>query len=448
MATLEVQNSGVRTHDRRLLVFVLLSLFLANIVQWAVCRALHLGNPGSIIPDLRSFFHGRQWTDSWLPMMKSLDYFQAHPTLPIYDAKLYDTLIYSLASELPLVAMRKIGMSDVAMLRALQIGSWLAVWGVAVVSLVMGRSLLRRRGAELTWPAVVAVVLAVLGCYPLIKGYSLGNAQTFLSFGFAVMLLLWTTGHERSAGVVAALMTAVKPQFILLLVWMLVRRRWGAAWAFVACGVVLIVASVGVFGWHNNLDYIGVLAGLSHKAQSHYANQSMFGTINRMIFNGENIGYTPYVYTPYIPWVYRVTVITSLLLMGLVLVYPWKRLRGSTADIAAMGIASVAASPMAWEHHYGIVVAIAAWAWFAHGCWMKQRPWVLGVAVFLCLNFLPAFNYLADNRGWNILQSYLYFGALLLMGWLMHLSRVAEQEVSRDEASNLQRLDGRAKARP
>jgi alpha-1,2-mannosyltransferase len=92
-----------------------------------------------------------------------------------------------------------------------------------------------------------------------------------------------------------------------------------------------------------------------------------------------------------------------------------------------LGIASVAASPMAWEHHYGIVVAIAAWAWFAHGCWMKKRPWVLGVAVFLCLNFLPAFNYLADKRGWNILQSYLYFGAVMLMGWLMHLSRLADE---------------------
>jgi hypothetical protein len=381
-----------------------------------------------MIPDLRQFFHVRQWTDSWLPMMKSLDYFKAHPTLPIYDAKLYDTLIYSLASELPLVAMRKVGMSDATMLRALAILSFLAVWGVAAVSLLMGRWLLRRRGAELTWPAVVAVVLTCLGCYPLIKGYSLGNAQTFLSFGFAVMLLLWTTRRERSAGVVAALMTAVKPQFILLLVWMLVRKRWGAAWAFVACGVVLITASVAVFGWHNNLDYLGVLAGLSHKAQSHYANQSMFGTINRMIFNGENIGYTPYVYTPYIPWVYRVTVGTTLVLVGAVLVYPWKKLRGSTADIAAMGIALVAASPMAWEHHYGIVVGIAAWAWFAHACWMKERPWVLGAAVFLCCNFLPAFNYLSDKRGWNVLQSYLYFGALLLMGWLMHLSRGAGAE--------------------
>jgi hypothetical protein len=427
MAPLQTQSSEVKTHDRRLLIFVLVSLFTANVVQWAICRGLHLGNPGSMVPDVRQFFHVRQWTDSWLPMMKSLDYFKAHPTLPIYDAKLYDTLIYSLASELPLLAMRNMGMSDAAMLRMLAVLSFLAVWGVAAVSLVIGRWLLWRRGAKLRWPAAIAVVLATLGCYPLIKGYSLGNAQTFLSFGFTVLLLLWTKRQERWAGVVAAMLTAVKPQFILLLVWMLVRKKWGAAWAFLACGAVLLATSVAVFGWHNNLDYIGVLAGLSHKAQSHYANQSMFGTINRLIFNGENIEYTPYVYTPYIAWVYRVTVATSLLLVGTVLLYPWRKLWGSSADISAMGIASVAASPMAWEHHYGIVVGIAVWAWFAHACWKTQRPWALGVAVFLCLNFLPSLNYLANMRGWNVLQSYLYIGALMLMGWLMSLARSKDE---------------------
>jgi hypothetical protein len=405
------------------LIYVLGSLFLANVVQWAVCRALHLGNPGSIKADLGQFFHLRQWTDSWLPMMKSLDYFRDHPGLPIYDAKLYDTLIYSLASELPLVLLRRLGMGDAVMLRTLAVASFAAVWGVGAVSLLMGRWLLKQRGARLTWMTVAAVLLMLLGSYPLLKGYSLGNAQTFLSFGFAVMLWQWTTGRERSAGVTAALMTAVKPQFVLLLVWMVVRRRWGAAWAFVACGAAMLAVSTMVFGWHNNLDYIGVLAGLSHKAQSHYANQSMFGTINRMIFNGENIGYTPYVYTPYIPWVYRVTVATSVLLVLAVLAYPWRRMSGSAADLGAMGIISVAASPMAWEHHYGIVFAVAAWAWFAYGCRMEKSPWVLGVAVFLCLNFLPAFNVLSGVRGWNVLQSYLYVGALMLVGWLMSLSR-------------------------
>jgi alpha-1,2-mannosyltransferase len=428
MVPLAAERSGQRTHDTRLLLFVVVSLFLANVVQWAVCRMLHLGNPGSMLPDLKAFFHLRQWTDSWLPMMKSLDYFRDHPALPIYNAKLYDTLIYSLASELPLVALCRLGVGDAMLLRVLAIASFLAVWGVGMVSLRMGQWLLERRGARLTWQAIVAVVLALLGCYPLMKGYSLGNAQTFLSFGFAVIVYQWTRGQERGAGVVAALLTAVKPQFILLFVWFLVRRRWNAAVAFLVCGALLIAFSVAVFGWQNNLDYVGVLAGLSHKAQSHYANQSMFGTINRMIFNGENIGYTPYVYTPYIPWVYRVTVVTSLLLVGVVLLFPWRALRGSTADLCAMGIVSVAASPMAWEHHYGIVFAVAAWAWFAHACWWRRRPWILGIAVFLCFNFLPAFNYLASKPGWNVLQSYLYFGALLLVGWLMHLSRSGESE--------------------
>lgn len=415
--------SSALTHDKRLLLFVVASLLLANVVQWGVCRVLGLGNPGGLKDLVLAFTHVTQWTDSWRPMMTSLDAFRANPSQPIYAAKLYDTLIYPLASLLPMVLLRKLGLNDAAMLQVLAVASWLAVLGVVAVSILLARRLLRDRGAALMWPSILAIVLAVMGCYPLLKGYALGNAQTFLSLGFVVMLYLWTADRERSAGVVAALLTMVKPQFVLLLVWMAVRRRWGAMWAFIACAMVVMAASIAVFGWHNNLDYIAVLAGLSHKAQSHFANQSMFGTINRMIFNGENIGYTPYVYTPYIPWVYCVTVLTALLIVGAALAFPWGRLRGSTADIAAMGLASVAASPMAWEHHYGIVVGIFVWVWFAYGCWQRKSPWLLGLAFFLTMNFLAATNLLADRRGWNVLQSYMYFGALLLLVVLMRLAR-------------------------
>ena len=316
------QKPSARTHDKRLLSFVAASLLLANIVQWGVCRLLGLGNPGGLKDLVLAFTHVTQWTDSWRPMMTSLDAFRANPSQPIYAAKLYDTLIYPLASLLPMVLLRKLGLGDQAMLRVLAVASWLAVLGVVAVSIALARRVLRERGATLTWASTLAIVLAVMGCYPLLKGYALGNAQTFLSLGFVVMLYLWTARRERSAGVVAALLTMVKPQFVLLLVWMAVRRRWGAMWAFLATAAAVTAVSIAVFGWHNNLDYIGVIAGLSHKAQSHFANQSMFGTINRMILNGENIGYTPYVYTPYIPWVYRVTVLTALLIVGAALVFP------------------------------------------------------------------------------------------------------------------------------
>jgi alpha-1,2-mannosyltransferase len=420
---------NARPHDKRLLIFVTASLFTANVLQWAICRALHLGNPGSIKGILSDFAHLRQWTDSWLPMMKSLDYFRANPTQPIYSARLYDTLIYSLGSLLPMWLLRKLGVTDPTMLRILAITSWLAVIGVAAVSIALARKLLRARAATLTWPSILAIILAVVGCYPLLKGNALGNAQTFLSFGFALLLYLWTTHHERSAGALAALLAFVKPQFVLLLIWFAFRRRWGALWASLATAAVVLTLSVAVFGLHNNLDYIPVLAGLSHKAQSHYGNQSMFGTLNRMIFNGENLTYTPNVYTPYIPWVYRATVLTSLLLVGGTLFFPWGKLRASTADIAAMGLASVAASPMAWEHHYGIIVAIFAWTWFAYGCWQQKRPWLLATAFFLTMNFLAATNLLAAKPGWNLLQSYMYIGALLLLYVLMRFARNVTQGI-------------------
>ena len=412
-----------RPRSFRLLLFVLGSLFLAVVVQWWLCRVLLHSNPGGSKGPALDFLHLRQWTDSWLPMMKSLDYFHAHPAEPIYYAKLYDTLIYPLASLLPLVALRRLGVDDRTMLRLLAIGSWLAVLGVAAVSLWTGRFLLHRRGARLDWQSTAAIFLAGIGCYPLLKGYSLGNAQTFLSLLFTLLLYLWTTGRERSSGVVAAMLAFVKPQYALLLIWMALRRRWGAAIAFLACSAVLLALSVAVFGWHNNLDYIRVLSSLSRKAQSHFANQSMFGTLNRVIGNGENITYTPHQYTPYIPWVYRTTLITGLILIGGALFFPWGKLRGSTGDLAATGLASVASSPMAWEHHYGIVFAIAAWVWFAYGCWQRKSPWMLALASFLTLNSLLSTNYLAPYLGWNVLQSYMYLGALLMLFVLMRLAR-------------------------
>ena len=82
----------------------------------------------------------------------------------------------------------------------------------------------------------------------------------------------------------------------------------------------------------NNLDYLGVLSGLSRKAQSHYANQSMFGLLNRAIFNGENLPYHPYIYPPFVPWVYYVTLATTAALVLLVLAYPWKELNNAKGN--------------------------------------------------------------------------------------------------------------------
>lgn len=222
-ADAETARGGARAGSR-LLRFVLASLLAANPGQWLVFRLLRLGNPGSLRDDLSAFLHMRTWTDSWLPMMKSLDYFRSHPTLPIYSA---------------------------------------------------------------------------------------------------------------------------------------------------------------------------------------------------LIGNGENLVYMPLLYTPFVRWIYWATVAAAALLVGGVLLFPWGRVRGSAGDLAAMGLASVAASPMAWDHHYGIVCGILAWVWFSHGAAQVRRPWLLALAALLTMNGWFGLNRLAGLHGWNILQSYTYLGALLLLAVLM-----------------------------
>jgi alpha-1,2-mannosyltransferase len=418
--------SPSKTHDARLLIFVLSTLFVTVVGVALFFRLTTHNTPGTIAQLVKLFAHVQQGTDSWEPMLKSLDYFHTHPESPIYEAKLYDTLIYSLVSLLPLAALEKLGITGDRMLRLLAWSSWLAVWFVGGVSALLASRLLSRKGAKLSAASIISIFVACIFFYPLLKGYTLGNAQTFLTLGFTLLIYLWSTGREKSSGVVVAALAMVKPQYVLILLWMAVRKRWGAFWSGTIFAAVMFSISIMVFGWHNNLDYLPVLAGLSHKAQSHYANQSMFGTLNRMVFNGENLDYHPYVYTSYVPWIYYATVSSSLFLAALALFYPWGKFRGTTADIANMSIVSVAASPMAWEHHYGIVFPIFVWLWFSYGCWEQRRTWLLGTSFFLCSSWLSVTTFLASKPGLNLLQSYIYFGALLLMFILYRLPRAEE----------------------
>jgi len=404
--------------DRRLLWFVVLNLLAANAGFKLIAHfVFHTG-----VDEMRirywHFFHFWQATDSWGPMLGSVNSYLQHPTLPIYQAKLYDTLIYPLTSILPLLWMKRAGMSDASVYRALMIASWLAVWAVVLLAVIIAKEIVRCRGDRLSWQAAMATALGAFFFMPITLAFSLGQAQIFLDVFFTLLLLFWMRGNPRLAGVTMALLTVVKPQFGLLLLWTALRRRWSALFAGFATLAAGAVASVAAFGLRNNLDYLRVLSGLSRKAQPHYANQSMFGLLNRAIFNGENLPYHPYVYPPFVPWVYYTTLATSAALILLALAYPWRERAGSMADLGVMGVVCVIATPMAWEHHYGVMIGIFVWLWFAllrRGA--GQALW-LAVAWVLIADFLSPLNYFAPFPVLNVLQSYMYFGALLLI-WLL-----------------------------
>ena len=403
--------------DRRLLLFVLLNILVVNAGFKLIAHfVFHTG-----VDDMRGryidFLHFRQFTDSWGPMLGSADYFLAHPGLPIYQAKLYDTLIYPLTSILPLVWMKRAGMSDPAVYRALMFASWLAVCAVVALQVAIAARVVGR--GRLTWRAAAATAIAAFFFMPITLAFSLGQAQILLDLFFALLVYFWVEDSERPAGVMMALLAMVKPQFGLLLLWAALRRRWNALVAGVGTLALGGTVSVAVFGMRNNLDYLGVLSRLSRKAQSHYANQSMFGLLNRAIFNGENLPYHPYVYPPFVPWAYYVTLATTVVLVLLALAYPWRERGGGMADLSAIGVVCVIATPMAWEHHYGVMLPIFVWFWF--GVYLRgfSSAWKLALAFVLIADFLSPFNFFAAMPVANVLQSYMYFGALLLLALLM-----------------------------
>ena len=411
--------------DRGLLWFVLLNILVANAGFKLVAHFIFHTGVDEMRVRYSDFFHFRQFTDSWTPMLGSVNSFLAHPGLPIYQARLYDTLIYPLTSVLPLLWMKQAGMGDAAVLRALMVASWIAVVAVVALQVLIAAKIAGQGSSSLSWRAVVATVFAAFFFMPITLAFSLGQAQIFLDLFFTLLVLFWTEGKERPAGVMMALLAMVKPQFGLLLLWAALRRRWSALTAGVAMLAGGCAVSLAAFGLRNNLDYLGVLAGLSRKAQSHYANQSIFGLLNRAIFNGENLPYHPYVYPPFVPWIYVVTLVTTAALVLLALAYPWHQRAGGMADLAAIAVVSVIATPMAWEHHYGVMLPIFVWLWFAQYRQRVGSSWALALAWVLIADFLSPLNCFAAVPVANVLQSYMYFGALLLLGLLLKTRAVA-----------------------
>jgi alpha-1,2-mannosyltransferase len=413
--------------DRRLLWFVLLNILAANAGFKLIAHFVFHTGVDEMRGRYMDFLRFRQFTDSWTPMLGSVDSFLKNPGLPIYQAKLYDTLIYPLTSILPLLWMRKAGISDAACFRILMLASWLAVCAVVGVAVTVAAAVVKRAngGEKLSVRAGLSTAFAAFFFMPITLAFSLGQAQIFLDLFFALLVLFWVQKKERAAGVMMACLAMVKPQFGLLVLWSALRRRWNALISGLITLAVGGALSVLAFGVRNNLDYAGVMSGLSRKAQSHYGNQSMFGLLNRAIFNGENITYHPYVYPPFVPWVYYVTLATTAVLVLFALAYPWRERAGSMADLGTVGVVCVIATPMAWEHHYGVTLTLFVWLWFGvYRAGFGRVVWIAAAWIMIA-DFLSPLNAVSNIPGLNVLQTYMYFGALVLIGLLVHAKEAA-----------------------
>ncbi len=281
--------------------------------------------------------------------------------------------------------------------------------------------------------ALVVSAIGVLTFAPLPIAASLGQIQVWLNALFAVAFYCYATQRQVSAGVVLGVITCIKPQCGLFLLWGVLRREKRLVAAMAATLAVGFVAGTATFGYENWLDFLEGLRFLSQRGESFFPNQSVNGLANRLLsvhrpeeFN--NLFWRENHLPPHDPRVYAATVATSLIILSLSFL-PRRSPTGTSAlaDFGVMALGVTMASPIAWMHHYGILFPILLFLWLTVTCdsafagWRRARASVL-VFYMLIGNTLPIVNLLASSY-WNVLQSYMFFAAIgvfAMLLWIRH----------------------------
>ena len=283
------------------------------------------------------------------------------------------------------------------------------------------------------------VAIATLTFFPFIWGFAKGNWQLWINALFAGALLAWAAGHRAVSGTLIGLMCLIKPHYSLLLVWAALRREWGFAAACVGIGVVGVLASISIYGFSNNIDYVNALSFMSERGVTYYHNQSVNGVLNRIMSLFDPVAFpndgSKNPYPPYTPLVFWGTIVTSALILGAAL--GW-RSYDRVVDFCIMGLSCVIASPIAWTYQYGLLLPIYAVALAK----AKDHTFLLwiGVSYVLTSNYIVALNGLAATP-FNVMQSYTLVGAVILL-ILLYRSAPGNVVVALDSSlSRLSRSD-------
>ena len=322
--------------------------------------------------------------------------------------------------------------------------SWLCVVATAAFSAAIFRVSWRQSGGIGASPeagalATGAVFVLALFFYPVLKGFALGQVQVWIGAAFAAAFWCWLTGRAGLAGALLAVCAMIKPQLALMLVLGLLRADWPLCAGFLVTGLAGVGLSLLYSRPSDYIGYLRVLSQVSRYGEAYYPNQSVNGLLHRLLFNGDSTTWPRHGYPPYHPVVYAVTLISSLFFIAASL---WVRRRprgiGRGADFALAALVSTMASPIAWEHHYGILAPIFAflvpplWKFRPAGRWTMPT---LAASYVLASNFIGKVNRLRTVPVANVLQSYL-LAAALVVGVLLVLLRRMDPPVAITERTS------------
>jgi alpha-1,2-mannosyltransferase len=418
---------------RRLVLFLALNALVLNGILWAVSP---VGFKDTVLRHTWDFVHGRSGDDSWSTMSVAYLYVQKPHATPLYTEVFFHRKVkfqYPPPALFAFAAMRQAGIERVRVSDD-YFGPWPSIndglaWLFVLVMTLSVAALLHLQFKHGTYSsqnrssfALLTVIAAgfTLTFYPIMKACTLGQIQVWLDALFALSLLMWMMGRKTLSGFLIGLVCLVKPHFGLFLIWALVRREW----RFIACCSATIciglAASIATFGWADHIDYLRALSYMAQHGEAYYPNQSINGLLNRLMSVSEpkhynNLTFDIEKFAPFNPWIYGATVISSSLIL-LAAIARRREAEDRIVDFCRMAVSLTVAAPIAWEHHYGILLPIFAIMLPRTIHYYSRMIWLM-VSYVLVSNFISATNLLASTF-LNVGQSYLLAGAFILLALL------------------------------
>lgn len=255
--------------------------------------------------------------------------------------------------------------------------------------------------------------------YPIVRAHILGQIQIFIDCLIAAALLAYATRRRGLAGACIGLCCLIKPQYGLLLAWGLLRRDGRFSLGLVAVAGMGFMAALLRYGFENHLEYVRVLRFIALHGEAYWPNQSVNGLLNRLLDNGDPLHFDRYSFPPYHAVVYFGTLLSSLVIV-MVALWPARARPADALDLAIALLGATLAAPVAWEHHYGILLPIFALATPIVLRGESKLGGVLLLASYLTVaNALLRPAWLLRDPVRELLASHLLFGALLLFAVLV-----------------------------
>ena len=271
-------------------------------------------------------------------------------------------------------------------------GVWFVFELICLISAV--RALARATGARLSWPATLAVTIALLGWFPVFSELVLGQLMIPLLALLALAWLALASGRPTVGGVLVGLSMLVKPVAAPLFLLFAVRTDWRplAGASAVTLGGYLIAA--WLLGWSTLTHYLTtVLPLVTDSYRAHAANSSV-ASIGWRLFDGTGspvlLGFAA---PPLAKCPSAARALSIVLPLGVLTIAGLAVRRHPNPDhaFAAMICVSILVSPISWNHYPVLTLIPGALVlrWIVcHRLPAKQTNWILGVFLLLAVNWV------------------------------------------------------------